>query len=303
MASGAARDVRDAGKLASGVPEPASGDLLGAPTKRPTQSVVSWVYRSARRYARMHDTRRITPMATTASGSMRDLDLITLCRGIVAVKANALELLDDANILRANGKLARSYATAYMACEEVGKISILIGAATQIIIGRPVDWKITAKRFRSHNSKASQFMGLANAIPILEAAVSEGQKSVSMYEVLFKSFVGVTVGPMLFETRNASLYCDFVNGNFKRPSDVITREIVDRMISAAETNIRAATLLACDTAEETAEKLKKHTSAKRHDSMMNSMRKFVDDFYSSLPPKEEAKAMMKEIYDRKAEKK
>lgn len=234
---------------------------------------------------------------------MRDLDLITLCQGIVAVKDNALELLDDAKILRANSKLARAYAAAYMACEEGGKLSILLGAATQIIIGRPVDWKSTAKRFRSHDSKASQFMGLANAIPILESAVKEGQKSVSLDEVLFKAFVGVNVGPMIFQTRNASLYCDFVDGVFKRPSDVITSEIVDRMIDAAEINIRAATVLACDTAEETAEKLKERTSAQRHDSIMNSMRDFVDDFYANLPPKEEVEAMMKEVYARKASKK
>jgi AbiV family abortive infection protein len=234
---------------------------------------------------------------------MRDLDLITLCQGIVAVKDNALELLDDAKILRANSKLARAYAAAYMACEENGKLSILLGAATQVILGRPVDWKSTAKRFRSHDSKASQFMGLANAIPILEKAVKESQKSVSIDEVLFKAFVGVNVGPMLFQRRNASLYCDFVDGVFKRPSDVITSEIVDRMIDAAEINIRAATVLACDTAEETAEKLKGLTSAQRHDSTMNSMREFVDDFYANLPSKEEMEAMVKEVYASKASKK
>lgn len=136
---------------------------------------------------------------------MRDLDLLTLCQGIVAVKDNALELLDDAKLLRANSRLARAYAAAYMACEENGKLSILLGAATQIIIGRPVDWKSTAKRFRSHDFKASQFMGLANAIPILESAVEVGLTSVSVDEVLFKAFVGIKVGPMLFQSRNASL--------------------------------------------------------------------------------------------------
>ncbi len=231
---------------------------------------------------------------------MRDLDLITLCQGIVAVKDNALDLLDDAKILRANGKMARGYAAAYMACEEVGKLSILLGAATQIIIERPVDWKSTAKRFRSHNSKASQFMGLANAMPILESAVKEGQKSISLDEVMLKSFVGVNLGPMLFKERNASLYCDFVDGVFRRPSDGITSEIVDRMINSAEINVRAATMLACDTAEETAEKLKGHTSVQRHDSMMDFMRKFIDDFYANLPPKEEVEAMVEEIYARNA---
>ncbi|MBZ9847418.1 AbiV family abortive infection protein [Mesorhizobium sp. CA14] len=231
---------------------------------------------------------------------MKDLDLITVCQGIVAVKDNALELLDDAKILRANGKLARAYAAAYMACEENGKLSVLLGAATQIIIGRPVDWKSTAKRFRSHDSKASQFMGLANAIPLLESAVKQGQKSVSMSEVLFKALVGVNVGPMLFQGRNASLYCDFVDGVFKRPSDVVTSEMVDRMIHAAEINIRAATVLACDTAEATAEKLKERTSAQRHDSIMDSTREFVDDVYANLPPKQEMVAMMKKVYARKA---
>jgi AbiV family abortive infection protein len=234
---------------------------------------------------------------------MKNLDLITLCQGIVAVKDNALELLDDAKILRAKSKLARAYAAAYMACEENGKLSILLGAATQIIIGRPVDWKSTAKRFRSHHSKASQFMGLANAIPILESAVKEGQKSISIDDLLFKVLVGVNTGPMLFLGRNASLYCDFVDGVFKRPSDVVTSEIVDQMINAAEVNIRAATVLACDTAEETAEKLKELTSAQRHDSIMNSVREFVDDFYANLPHKEEKEAMAKEVDTRKDSKK
>lgn len=227
---------------------------------------------------------------------------MTLCQGIVAVKDNAFELLDDARILRANNKLARAYAAAYMACEENGKLSILLGAATQIIIGRPIDWKTTAKRFRSHDSKASQFMGLANAIPILESAIGESQKSVDVNQLLFKAFVGVNVGPMLFQTRNASLYCDFVDGVFKRPSDVITSELVDRMINAAEINIRAATELACDTAEETAKKLKERTSAQRYDAVMNSMREFVDDFYANMPPNEEMEAMTEEVYARKASK-
>ena len=143
-------------------------------------------------------------------------------------------------------------------------------------------------------------MGLANAIPILENAVEEGLRSVSIDEVLFKAFVGVNVGPMLFQSRNASLYCDFVDGAFKRPSDVITSEIADRMINVAEINIRAATVLVCETAEETAEWLKERTSAQRHDSVMSSMRDFMDDFYANLPPKEEMEAMVKEIYARKA---
>ncbi|WP_425500098.1 AbiV family abortive infection protein [Propylenella binzhouense] len=242
-------------------------------------------------------------MRKLVSSSMKDLDLRTLCQGIVAVKDNALDLLEDAKILRANNKLARSYAVAYMACEEIGKLSILLGAATQIIIGHAVDWKSTAKRFRSHDSKASQFMGLANAIPILESAIKEGQKSVSIDEVLSKAFVGVNVGPMLFQGRNASLYCDFVDGLFKRPSDVITSEMVDRMIDAAEINIRAATVLACDTAEETAEKLKEQTSAQRYESIVNSTHEFVDEFYANLRSKEEREAMVKEIYARKASKK
>lgn len=74
------------------------------------------------------------------------------------------------------------------------------------------------------------------------------------------------------------------------------------MIDVAEVNIRAATLLACGTAEETAEKLKERTSAQRRDSVMNSMRDFVDDFYANLPPKEKMEAMVEQIYARKASK-
>ena len=72
------------------------------------------------------------------------------------------------------------------------------------------------------------------------------------------------------------------------------------MIDAAEINIRAATVLACQTAEETAEKLKARASAQRYDSMMNSISHFMDEFYANLPPKEELEAMVKEIFARKA---
>jgi len=220
---------------------------------------------------------------------MRDLNLITLCQGMVAIKNNAVELLDDAKLLRANGRLARAYATAYMACEENGKISILQGAAVQIILGRPLDWKSIGKRFRSHDSKASQFMAIANAIPILESAIKKRKANVALELVLAKATVGVTEGPKLFQKRNASMYCDFINGVFQRPSDVITGDVVDAMIVVAEANIRVATLLASESAEEIAKRLTESSSPERHDFLMSSMHNFLNKLHPDPIPENEDK--------------
>ena len=70
---------------------------------------------------------------------MQNRSLQVICDGMVRVRDNAAELLKDAELLRQNGRVARAYALAYMACEEAGKLSILLGAATQAVIGVPTD--------------------------------------------------------------------------------------------------------------------------------------------------------------------
>lgn len=156
------------------------------------------------------------------------------------VRDNAAALLFDAQLLKRNDRISRAYALAYSACEESGKLSILVGAATQVSLGIPIDWKVVRRRFRSHDSKASQFTGLANAIPIILNAAKAGHKTVDSEEIITKATAGVLVGPALFSKRNASLYCDFDGHSFTSPDDQITESMTNRMIQWAENHVIAA---------------------------------------------------------------
>ena len=108
---------------------------------------------------------------------MQQLSLQTICGGLHRIRDNVFELLQDAKLLRQNGRISRAYTLAYFACEEVGKISVLLGAATRSILEIPVDWKSTRKRFHSHDSKASQFIGLARPIQIILDAVAADERA------------------------------------------------------------------------------------------------------------------------------
>jgi AbiV family abortive infection protein len=163
-----------------------------------------------------------------------------------------------------------------MACEEAGKLSILIGAATRVVIDVPVDWKSTRKRFRSHDSKASQFMGLARGIPVIQEAVAAKGQVVDSKLMLAKAAAGAVVGPTLFTNRNASLYCDFLDGSFTSPNEQISEEMADQMIECAELHIDVANVTLGATAEEAAKRITERWSRQRYDSMMSQVSETAD---------------------------
>lgn len=201
---------------------------------------------------------------------MKNLDLRTLFDGMTRIRDNCQALLNDAKLLQQHGRIARAYSLAYFSCEEAGKFSILVGTAVQIASDVPVNWKSTQRRFRSHDSKASQFLGLANAIPIILEAVAAGKKTVSADELMLKATVGVIVGPALFAKRNASIYCDFEGASFTSPSDQITEDMVDRMIKSGELHIISMTGILGNSTEEAIANIKRSSSRERYEGIMSS---------------------------------
>jgi AbiV family abortive infection protein len=219
---------------------------------------------------------------------LENLTLHTLCDGMMRIRDNAAALLEDARLLRQNGRKCRAYTLAYMACEKAGKLSILIGAATQIVLGISVDWKTTRKRFRSHDSKASQFMGLANAMPIIRAAAEAGERTVDIEDLMMKAAAGVLVGPALFAQRNSSIYCDFADGAFTSPDQQISDEMADRMIEYATQDVAAAKLMLGYSIEETANKLAEKMSKAKYKSIMSrsaEAAELIHAAYSALKSK------------------
>jgi hypothetical protein len=75
-----------------------------------------------------------------------------------AAFANAVDLLEEADLLRANDRCARAYFLAHIACEELGKLPILTTAAVSQHIGHDVDWKRIDRVLRDHAGKIKQVL-------------------------------------------------------------------------------------------------------------------------------------------------
>lgn len=212
---------------------------------------------------------------------MRNLTLEVVCDGIIRTRDNAQALLEEAIILRDNNRLSRAYALAYMACEECGKISVLFGAASRTARGLAVDWKTIAKRFRSHDSKTSQFFGIAIAAPVILKAVKEGRKVIDLNELLMNGAAGVLAGPGMFSRRNASIYCDFRKGSFRSPIDEISAPSVDNLIELAKLNIEVADTTMGKSVEEALQHINEHASRQHPDYDLLG-KQAIDNFMSLL---------------------
>jgi AbiV family abortive infection protein len=196
---------------------------------------------------------------------VRDLSLEVLCDGIIRTRDNAQALLEEAMLMREHNRMSRAFALAYMSCEECGKISVLFGAASRTARGLAVDWRRMAKRFRSHDSKASQFFGIALAARMVLKAVEDGQKVVDAKELRLRGAMGVTMGPSMFSKRNASMYCDFRKGSFTSPSEQIAPSDVDNLIELAKVNIEVADTTMGRSVEEALKKIAAHASREHPD--------------------------------------
>jgi AbiV family abortive infection protein len=216
---------------------------------------------------------------------MQNLSLQTICKGILCVRDNASELLEDARILRQSGRISRAYTLAYFACEEAGKVSILVGVATKLAVSLPVDWKVVRKRFNSHDSKASQFMGLGSSIQIILEAVAAGRKTVDIDQLMHKAAIGVVFGPELFATRNASVYCDFKGDSFTSPNEQIRESMADEMIEYATKHVNAATMVFGKSVDEAIATITAGACRERHDERMSLVKETAEIVHSALQNK------------------
>jgi AbiV family abortive infection protein len=130
--------------------------------------------------------------------------------------ANAFELLDEADLLRANERNARAYFLAQIACEEVGKVPILITAAVSGHLGFDVDWRRIDQVLRTHTIKIAQVLFMDSIVG--GEGVAAGAAA---YEADLRRMRGYT------DLKNASLYSSRVDGEFRRPSELISGEFFD----------------------------------------------------------------------------
>jgi AbiV family abortive infection protein len=130
---------------------------------------------------------------------------------------NADELFSEARNLASHGAVARAYLLHQISLEECGKIEIIVGAVTQLLMGETVDMKRLARAFTRHESKNKMNAYFMPRSEQEEAAVKNNSAAaLAAFKALQEEFHGESNA-----LKNASLYVDF-DQKFLSPSDVIT---------------------------------------------------------------------------------
>jgi AbiV family abortive infection protein len=138
-------------------------------------------------------------------GELSDDQIGAACE---AAHQNAVDLLEEADILRSQDRCARAYFLAHIACEEVGKLPILITAAVSRKMGHEVDWVRIDRVLRSHEGKIKQVLFMDSIVG--QKGLKEGKAE---YEADLRRLRGYT------DLKNAALYSFYFDGQFLVPEE------------------------------------------------------------------------------------
>jgi len=159
---------------------------------------------------------------------MRKLSLEEIEQGRAKALANANALVEEAKLLFTAEHYPRAYALAHLACEELGKVMMLVSLGIESRLGT-AKWSKFWKRFRSHKEKTKNIFGL-------DYLVSPPRSDNSDVENYVKD---VTERVHMFEDiKLASLYSDYADGKSLSPNEIFTREFVESALKLAEGRLR-----------------------------------------------------------------
>jgi AbiV family abortive infection protein len=157
-----------------------------------------------------------------------DLSIEQIEQACETAFANATDLLDEADLLRKEGRCARAYFLAHIACEELGKLPVLTTLAVSLRMGHPVDWRKIDRVLRSHEGKIKQVLFMDSIVG--QGGLEEGVRS---YEE------DVARLRMYTDMKNASLYSFHTGGGFGTPQREIPCEVFDSLRGLAAGRLRA----------------------------------------------------------------
>jgi AbiV family abortive infection protein len=138
------------------------------------------------------------------------------------------DLLAEADILREHGRCARAYFLAHVACEELGKLPILITAAVADHMGRGVNWRRIDHALRSHEVKIKQalFMDSLHG----GGGMAQGKADYEADVRRMKAYL---------DFKNASLYSFQGIDRFGTPQEAIPCENFDALRKLAQSRRHA----------------------------------------------------------------
>ena len=144
---------------------------------------------------------------------------------------NAESLHKEAKVLLDAGFHARAYLLAHFACEELGKLPIIVGIVGSLMKNEVVDWNKAMKRLRDHKSKVDsddfhQYV-FGRELDLLADSDLEWLK-----EARAKATQRV-------ELKNNATYVDVSGTSVVSPMDAITSDDATKMIERAFDSLRA----------------------------------------------------------------
>ncbi len=162
--------------------------------------------------------------------SLRDLSDEKLIEGITKSYANAVDLLDEANLLGQAKKFSRAYALCQLSIEEFAKSPILFSILMERLEGSKIDYEKYEKDFYNHEKKMEH--GIDWEIAMFEYFKAETGKDF-VDKTIEKSKEYRNKINEFNDLKNESLYVDIINDNFQLPSEVINEEKYNSIAATA----------------------------------------------------------------------
>ena len=155
---------------------------------------------------------------------MEELSIEEIEIGRAKALENASDLIEDAKILFASKRYPRCYALAHLACEELGKVMMLMRIGIDSRLGKAA-WGAFWKRFRNHKEKTRNILGIDYFVSPTRSDNSD----------MVKYIEDVTKLVHIYEdTKLVGLYTDYVCGNFLSPREFFQRDLTKAMLRLAK---------------------------------------------------------------------
>lgn len=154
---------------------------------------------------------------------MKHLPIGVIEEARIKVLENARELIEEAELLLANGRAARAYSLAHLACEELAKIPMFVDVISKTLRGCSVDWVRFNKRLHSHVEKFSM-------LPVMSFLVSQELGNDAATGRLREDLERIRDYSNI---KNYGLYADLRDDKFLKPSEVISDDYAKLMVKIA----------------------------------------------------------------------
>ena len=149
--------------------------------------------------------------------------------------ANASELIEEAEILAQNKKIARAYTLFQLSIEEVGKASLTFNFVLKGDIENTIEIREFNRNFYSHTAKTKFSQGMDFMFALMSENIPNTKK---ILENFMEQRDKVDISN---ENKNYSLYTSLIDNKFYKPSEIITEEQLSNIAFYAKLRLRIAT--------------------------------------------------------------